>query len=397
MRTHFVTLLVIGFITFLSQSCNEGGNTTSEVVKEINSKVSDIEPIVRKITYRPTITVSSGQSSNLNRTITSSLNHFTSLTVGVYDQQYAVVIKTDESKSNTQFAADFTPIQEQEFGDEIVEDEVVEETIAVEAPTAPNPELLVEEGPGVDPFGDGDELAAKGPESADDNSINFSIAKIDAAYLLGKFNPATHDDFTKVSTKHASRAGMYIRKDVYTAFLKMYEAALQDGVELKILSATRSFSGQKRIWEAKWTGKRKVSGQDLSQAIPFGADRAKKILEYSAMPGTSRHHWGTDLDLCALNNAYFTSGKGKEIYDWLVANAYKFGFHQPYTGRDTGRNTGHNEEKWHWSYTPISQALTRKYTEVLSNETITGFLGQETAPDIQILENYVLGINSDCK
>ena len=42
------------------------------------------------------------------------------------------------------------------------------------------------------------------------------------------------------------------------------------------------------------------------------------------MPSTSRHHWGTDLDLNNLNNSYFTSGKGKKIYKGSEKNKRLF-------------------------------------------------------------------------
>jgi zinc D-Ala-D-Ala carboxypeptidase len=54
-------------------------------------------------------------------------------------------------------------------------------------------------------------------------------------------------------------------------------------------------------------------------------------MQYSSMPGTSRHHWGTDVDLYALDDIYFTYGDGKIVYDWLLANAANYGFCQPYT------------------------------------------------------------------
>lgn len=334
--------------------------------------------------------------------IAAPLNHYTSMAVGLYKNQYAIVVKTNpKAKHKGNITPDLPLPSTQAFGDEIIEDEVVEEPIRV-APSRreiSTTNAVVAEGPGADPFRSkpdtmDEQLAEKsGKVSASTDAI-FDVTQIDAAYLLGKFNPATHPAFTTVEKKYGSKAGMYIRKDTYAAYLKMYEAAAKEGIKLNILSATRSFSGQKRIWEAKWTGRRKVGGQDLSLAIPFGADRAKKILEFSAMPGTSRHHWGTDMDLCALNNIYFESGQGKKIYDWLVKNAAQYGFHQPYTA---ARNTGHSEEKWHWSYTPVSKQLTNQYTRLLTNETITGFLGEETAKDIQIMEKYVLGVDEACK
>ncbi len=85
---------------------------------------------------------------------------------------------------------------------------------------------------------------------------------------------------------------MYLRKETLTAFIKMAEKAKEDGVVLKIISATRNFNYQKSLWDKKWTGYTLVEGKDLSKSIPDGLERFKKILEYSAAPTTSRHHWG---------------------------------------------------------------------------------------------------------
>ncbi|MEO5582547.1 MAG: M15 family metallopeptidase, partial [Saprospiraceae bacterium] len=121
--------------------------------------------------------------------------------------------------------------------------------------------------------------------------------------------------------------------------------------------------------------------------------RAQKILEYSSMPSTSRHHWGTDMDLNALNNEYFTTGEGRKIYDWLNRHAAEFGFCQPYTA---GRPVGYNEEKWHWSHMPVSKPLTDFCQSKMFNDKITGFLGSQTAISIDIVKKYMLGINLEC-
>ena len=86
-------------------------------------------------------------------------------------------------------------------------------------------------------------------------------------YLMGKFDPKKHEAFVKVDQKYASRIDFYLRNDAYKAFQKMWDAAKNDGISLRIISATRPFSHQKRIWEAKWNGNRKVGGQDLSKTI----------------------------------------------------------------------------------------------------------------------------------
>lgn len=216
------------------------------------------------------------------------------------------------------------------------------------------------------------------------------------AYLMGQFDPASHPDFTLVEARYANREGHYLRKDVYEAFKKMHAAALQSGVQLQIVSATRPFKHQKEIWEAKWNGSRQVEGQDLSKTLPDPEARARKILEYSSMPGTSRHHWGTDIDLNALTDSYFQKGEGLKIFEWLSTHAYEYGFCRPYTAKGPERPNGYEEEKWHWSYQPVAKHLTEMARLRLHDEMITGFQGAETARRIGVVERYVLGVSKDC-
>ncbi len=216
-------------------------------------------------------------------------------------------------------------------------------------------------------------------------------------YLMGKFEPRKHPDFTRIGKQYASNGGMWMRKDAYDSFVRMHTAAKKDGINLRIISAVRPFYHQKRIWEAKWTGKRQVDGKMLSREVKEGAEnRALKILRWSSMPGTSRHHWGTDVDLNDLNNSYFERGKGAKIYQWLTENANDYGFCQVYSPKDEFRPYGYQEEKWHWSYLPVSKKLTQLYKEKIQNKDISGFEGAESAELIDVVEKYVLGINQDC-
>lgn len=218
-------------------------------------------------------------------------------------------------------------------------------------------------------------------------------------YLRGRFNPATHPDFTKVNPVHTDGDGTYyLRKDAYAAFVSMYDAAKADGVTLRIISATRNFDRQKQIWEAKWTGERLLEGREKAPAVyPDPQDRALAILRWSSMPGTSRHHWGTDMDFNDLNNEYFDEGEGLKIYTWLTTHAHEYGFCQPYSPKGTERPHGYNEEKWHWSYEPVSRLLTEQARRELRNAQIDGFKGAETAAAIGVVEKYVLGVSASCR
>lgn len=216
-------------------------------------------------------------------------------------------------------------------------------------------------------------------------------------YLMGKFDPAQHPDFVPVDKKYADGEGYFLRKETYESFQKMWEAAQADGISLTIVSATRNFSRQKAIWEGKWTGARKIeNGTNAAQHYPKPKTRALKILEYSSMPGSSRHHWGTDIDLNDLDNYTFEQGPGKKVYDWLQKHASEFGFCQPYSPKGDHRPTGYNEEKWHWSFIPVAKQLTDLAAHRLTDDMISGFKGAETAQEIGIVQKYVLGINRDC-
>ncbi|MEZ4935455.1 MAG: M15 family metallopeptidase [Saprospiraceae bacterium] len=223
--------------------------------------------------------------------------------------------------------------------------------------------------------------------------IEFSLE-----YLMGQFDPAQHPDFVAVEKIYSDGDAYFLRKETYESFKKMWTAAKADGIELRIISATRNFDRQKSIWEAKWTGARKIeNGANASVKYPDPKTRALKILEYSSMPGTSRHHWGTDMDINDLDNYTFEHGKGKEVYDWMVANAARFGFCQPYSPKGEQRPNGYNEEKWHWSYIPVARQLTDLAATRLKDEMINGFKGAQTAVEIGVVQKYVLGVNEECR
>lgn len=239
------------------------------------------------------------------------------------------------------------------------------------------------------------EVAKKGQVIVD----TLEAPKVDIDFLMGKFDPSTHADFIKVPAKYTDGARTYyLQKETWTALQKMINAAQQDGVSLKVRSATRNFAAQKRIWEAKWQGQRILSdGVNAAIDIANPVERAKKILEYSSMPGTSRHHWGTDLDLNNFNNAYFEKGKGLKEYEWLVAHAADYGFCQPYSPKGSERPYGYEEEKWHWSYMPLAKPYTQAAKHHLKDSDIQGFLGGETAAEVGLVEKYVLGVAELCR
>lgn len=235
------------------------------------------------------------------------------------------------------------------------------------------------------------ELAAK---KAAEKALADAKEKI---YLMGKFDPTQREDFAPIPAKY-NIAGykIYLRKEALQAFVDMAENAEKNGIELNATSATRNFDYQKDLWNNKWEGITLVEGKDLSKSIPDGQERFQKILKYSAVPGTSRHHWGTDIDINGVDPKYFDTAEGEKVYEWLKENAPLFGFCQTYNEKGAERISGYNEEKWHWSYLPLSKNLTKEYANLIKDSDITGFDGDQYVGSENLIKNYVLSINPDC-
>ena len=197
--------------------------------------------------------------------------------------------------------------------------------------------------------------------------------------LLGKFTPASDTNFVVIPDHMSTHKGLYCEKQTFNAYLAMRDSALREGITLTIVSATRNFDRQQQIWERKWQN---TQGNDST--------KVRQIMRFSSMPGTSRHHWGTDLDFISVEPDYWTHGEGLRIYKWLCANAHKFGFFQPYTA-DPAR-IGYAEERWHWSYAPLSKPYLEAYRQKITAEDISGFSGSYLVDSLNIIESHVFGI-----
>lgn len=169
--------------------------------------------------------------------------------------------------------------------------------------------------------------------------------------------------------------------DAAHAFLAMREAALAAGIDMAVSSAYRSFDDQARIWQRKWHGER-VLLDALSQPIDHAslddAGRVAAILEWSALPGASRHHWGCEFDvfdraaqaadykLKLVPSEYASDGIFARLTAWLDANMAAFGFFRPY---DCERG-GVHPEPWHLSWAPLSLPALAALSPALLRETI---------------------------
>ena len=233
-------------------------------------------------------------------------------------------------------------------------------------------------------------ISSKSTNDSQLSTLNFQLSK---EILLGKFNPATDSNFVLIPEHMASNKSMYCHRETFQAYLAMRDSALRDGITLTIVSATRNFNRQKQIWDRKWNSNNAQCTMHNAQLKDTTADicKVRSIMRYSSMPGTSRHHWGTDLDFISVEPEDWTHGEGLRIYNWLCANAHKFGFFQPYT-TDPAR-TGYAEERWHWSYAPLSKPYLEAYRQKITAEDITGFSGSYLVDSLGIIQSHVFGIS----
>jgi LAS superfamily LD-carboxypeptidase LdcB len=166
-------------------------------------------------------------------------------------------------------------------------------------------------------------------------------------------------------------------------FLAMRAAAAADGLDLTAFSSFRDFDRQMAIWNGKFRGERPMQdreGRPLDALSLAPADRVTAILWWSAMPGASRHHWGTDFDvmdarampagykLQVVPAEYLAGGPFHRLTTWLDAHMHAFGFFRPYT-TDRG---GVSPEPWHLSYAPVAKRAHAELTAAKLRTVLEG-------------------------
>ena len=187
---------------------------------------------------------------------------------------------------------------------------------------------------------------------------------------------AQHSDLLLVLGKTTPPLFGNMQEEVYMAYEHMRKAAAKAGIDIKVVSAHRSYNRQREIWNAKY---RKLISQGLS-----AKDAIQEIITFSTLPGTSRHHWGTDIDIIdnanpqsgdvLLAEKYYGDGPSSALRNWMNQNAADYGFLEVYTDHPNRKGFAH--EPWHYTYHSLSKA----YLEILINYAIS-----EIAKDEQLL------------
>jgi LAS superfamily LD-carboxypeptidase LdcB len=181
-----------------------------------------------------------------------------------------------------------------------------------------------------------------------------------------------------------------LHRDVVQPFLALRESAAREGIDLRPYSSFRNFDTQLLIWNRKWRGERPLldrDGRNLDHATLNEEEVIDAILGGSALPGASRHHWGSEVDvfdaaavpgdyrLQLVADEYSPSGPFARLSAWLDANLTRHGFFRPY---DTYRG-GVHPEPWHISFAAVSEHALRQLTPAVLAEAIAAseLLGKE--------------------
>ncbi|CAA0078608.1 Putative carboxypeptidase YodJ [BD1-7 clade bacterium] len=172
-----------------------------------------------------------------------------------------------------------------------------------------------------------------------------------------------------IEVQQGERIFMMVRQAAEALGL-LQAAAGKAGFDLQLVSAYRSFERQHQIFTAKAEGRRPLlddNGVELAFDRLSDAQRLRAIMRWSAVPGLSRHHWGTDVDVFDANTMALQDvqlvpaevddgGPSAAMHDWLderIANNASYGFFRPYQF-DRGAIA---PERWHLSYLPAAAEL----------------------------------------
>jgi LAS superfamily LD-carboxypeptidase LdcB len=174
-----------------------------------------------------------------------------------------------------------------------------------------------------------------------------------------------------------------LHRAVVEPFRRLRAAAGEAGIDLVPVSSFRDFDRQLAIWNAKHRGERELRGADGSLLDAQGlSDEARvgAILQWSALPGASRHHWGTDLDVIdaralppgcrprLVTEEFVAGGVFSRLNDWLSRHAADHGFFRPYA---TWRG-GVQPEPWHLSHARVAGIALATYSVDMLRDALAG-------------------------
>lgn len=197
---------------------------------------------------------------------------------------------------------------------------------------------------------------------------------LDALELTGR---------TRTHVRHFVELGCALHPEAAAALLELRTAASADGIDVAVVSGHRGLGAQVALWNAKFRGERRLldrRGVELDRGRLSDREAVDAILMWSALPGASRHHWGSEVDV--FDRAALPAGRGPQLLpseyahdgvfarlsDFLQRHAAGFDFFLPYD-RDRG---GVQPEPWHLSYAPLAGVALSALTVELLEQALRG-------------------------
>lgn len=174
-----------------------------------------------------------------------------------------------------------------------------------------------------------------------------------------------------------------VHPQLVPALTALTQKATDAGFDMRIASGFRSFERQLTIWNNKAYGLRPVldqSEQPVDLNLLSDDEKVFAILHWSALPGASRHHWGTDIDVYDASRMPVeyqlqltlaeTQGDGccAEFHSWLTQELQNSpqDFFRPYIAGIGSISP----EPWHLSYAPLAHVFATQFTEDLLRKKI---------------------------
>lgn len=209
--------------------------------------------------------------------------------------------------------------------------------------------------------------------------------------LLAAYGLPTVEQLTGQCRKHVIEAPfglndtrIWVHPAVVEPFNALREMAMAEGFDLRIVSGFRDYERQLTIWNAKAAGAKDVLDADEERINILAlrpAARVFAILLWSAIPGCSRHHWGTDIDIVDVASIpaayrvklspseYAPSGPFARMHLWIDRQIQRddaCNFFRPYPENSAG--VGY--EPWHLSWAPLAQHCQRVLNKDLLLERV---------------------------
>ena len=187
----------------------------------------------------------------------------------------------------------------------------------------------------------------------------------------------------------------YLRLEAHEALLQMQKAAEKDSIKIYVVSSYRGYEHQKKLWNKKF---KKALEEGLTNA-----EALARCMEFSAIPGTSRHHWGTEVDLIDIyrpvlekpleQKEFEVGGNFEKLNAWLTLHANEYGFWAVYDNNPARK--GFHFEPWHFSFIPLASRFHAEYMklDIKTHLTQGDILGSELFTDEflkQYLADYVM-------